>query len=744
MARNLGINIRIGADLKKFSKDMQNVQRQMKRTARSLKRSGQELSRSVSLPLGLAGAAMIKFASDTQESLNKVDVAFGSSSKQVKDFADTTLKSFGIARGSALDMAATFGDMGTSMGLTQSQAADMSTKLVGLAGDLASFKNIRIDIAQTALNSIFTGETESLKKLGIVMTQANLSAFALEQGIKKPFKAMSEAEKTMLRYQFVMAKTSNAHGDFERTGGGAANQMRIFQESLKELADDFGQIILPAFTKIITKVNAMVKSFSSMSEGTKKVILVVAGLAAALGPLMIAMSSVISAGAKVLPMLSKMALGFGKWLAAIGPVGWAIIGVTAAVAAAISIYKSFNKETERLTEAQKQERKTQKELSDAYRSAAIEAGAARIKLMRLNDVITDNTIRESTRRDAISKLRMEMPEYLNQLSDEELLTKGAVTQIDMHVKALKRKALALAFASKAQDAANRLAALEYQKATRGQRPTTVSQTRLTADGVEVMDERALEQAQNFFDTQSKTINEGIAQAEKDLDLLMGLQQKYEDANSGGEFVFSEVESKLKDVGDVYDELLKKGHIDWLSGGEDLVEQSEELDDSLKSLGETYDDLLKKGKIDWLAGGEEIVEQTTSKVDSLGAAIQKVRDDLKYIAGDLAVELGRSLGNAVMGVENAFDNLKKALLDTLSALMRNAGLALISTLAPPNIALGLGLLVASGFTSAIGSNIGAGNTAMTNGPQDIMVESTVRGEDIVLVSSRNIRVKSRTR
>ena len=305
MARNLGINIKIGADLKQFSTDMQNAQRQMRRTSRKFKQMGSSMTRSLTLPLGLMGGAMIKFASDTQESLNKVDVAFGDSSKSVQEFSKTTLKSFGIARGSALDMAATFGDMGTSMGLSQDRAAEMSMKLVGLAGDLASFKNIRIDVAQTALTSIFTGETESLKKLGVVMTQANLSAFALEQGITKPIKAMSEGEKTMLRYQYVMAKTANAHGDFERTGGGAANQMRIFQEGLKELGDTFGQIVLPMFTNVVQKANQLVQWFGSLNESTKKVILAVGGLVAVLGPVVYGLGTFIES-------LTKLGITMGE------------------------------------------------------------------------------------------------------------------------------------------------------------------------------------------------------------------------------------------------------------------------------------------------------------------------------------------------------------------------------------------------------------------------------------------------
>lgn len=327
MAKNLGINIKIGADLKNFSKDMQNAARQMKKTGRQLQSIGSSLSRTLTLPLGLAGAAMIKFASDTEESLNKVDVAFGDSSKEVKDFADTTLKSFGIARSSALEMASTFGDMATSIGINQSAAASMSTKLVGLAGDLASFKNIRIDVAQTALNSIFTGETESLKKLGIVMTQANLSAFALEKGIQKPIQAMSEGEKVMLRYNFVMEKTANAHGDFERTGGGAANQMRIFQEGLKQLAEQFGKIILPMFTKLVHKLNSALTWFNDLSEGTKKFIVVIGSIVATVGPVLLVFAKINMAVAALIPTLAKLGIAITGSLGPIALFAAAIVGL---------------------------------------------------------------------------------------------------------------------------------------------------------------------------------------------------------------------------------------------------------------------------------------------------------------------------------------------------------------------------------------------------------------------------------
>jgi len=322
------LKVRITGDASKLVSALKQANTKVSAFGTAMKNAGRNLSIGLTLPLAVAGGAAIKFASDFQESMNKVDVAFGNSKQQVKDFAQTTLKQFGIAEGSALDMAALFGDMATSMGLTRPAAADMSTSLVGLAGDLASFKNIGIDQATTALAGVFTGETESLKKLGIVMTEANLKQFAMEQGIASNIKTMSQAEKVALRYQFIIAKTANAQGDFGRTSDGAANQMRIFQESLKELSAKFGQVILPMFTKLVSFANGLLQKFSELSPTTKKLIIVFAGIAAALGPVLYILGTLVTLAPAIGTALTVM----------MGPIGLIIAGLTAI---AVVIYKNW-------------------------------------------------------------------------------------------------------------------------------------------------------------------------------------------------------------------------------------------------------------------------------------------------------------------------------------------------------------------------------------------------------------------
>ena len=302
----------------------------LKNVGEKMSKIGKSMTTYLTLPLAAIAGASIKMASDFTESLNKVDVAFKNSSKEVRKFAETTLETFGIAEGTALDMAALFGDMATSMGVPTDKAADLSTAMVGLAGDLSSFKNINIKEVTTALNGVFTGETESLKRLGIVMTQTNLKQFALSKGMSDNIEVMTQAQKVQLRYAYILEKTKNAQGDFARTSDGSANQMRIFSESVKELSVAFGEILLPYFTKAITYVNKVVKAFVNLSPATKKIIVVVAGLVAVIGPLLIGLGFL---STTIIPALIT---GFGILL---GPIGL----ITAAVVAlGVVVYKNFD------------------------------------------------------------------------------------------------------------------------------------------------------------------------------------------------------------------------------------------------------------------------------------------------------------------------------------------------------------------------------------------------------------------
>ena len=309
------LEVGIGVDLKDLNEGLKRATSKFQEFGSKMESIGSMMSLAITAPLVLLSKQMIKLASDSEESTNKVNVAFGKSSDAIKQFASTSLTQFGIAKSEAMDMAATYGDMSTSMGLSQQQAAQLSTSLVALGGDLASFKNIGIDQANTALKGIFTGETESLKMLGIVMTEANLKAYALSKGFKGNYEDLTQSEKVLLRYNYVMANTTNAQGDFARTGGGAANQMRVFQGTLKEIGETFGSVILPYFTKAITYVNNLMKAFIGLDSNVKTAILAIGGIAAVAGPLTFIIGKVIDLGGYLKYLVTPVGL-FGVAMAA--------------------------------------------------------------------------------------------------------------------------------------------------------------------------------------------------------------------------------------------------------------------------------------------------------------------------------------------------------------------------------------------------------------------------------------------
>lgn len=301
-----------------FNEQTSSLQKKLNRVGDSFQGYGKKLTLGVTTPLALAGKKLVDSASDFEENLNKVDVAFGKNKKEVIAWSNTAIKQFGLSKNQALEATSLFGDMATSMGLTKPAAANMSTSLAGLAGDLASFKNISIDQAMTALKSVFTGETESLKELGIVMTQTNLDAFALANGFGKTIDQMTQAEQVQLRYAYVMEATKNAHGDYARTADGTANSMRTFMGSVDNLAIALGQNLLPAVTPLIHKATDLVNRFAELSPQTQTNIIKFGLLSAALGPVSFAIGTVSKGISGIIGVVGTAKSAWTKFTVAIG------------------------------------------------------------------------------------------------------------------------------------------------------------------------------------------------------------------------------------------------------------------------------------------------------------------------------------------------------------------------------------------------------------------------------------------
>lgn len=264
-ARNLQKNIQ------SLSGSMAGLEKNSRRGLLGIKGFGGQILSLAGLAGGVYGLITgiknaINYSSDLAEAQNVVEQGFGSLSYMADDFASNSVQAFGMSALSAKKMSGQFAAMGRSLGVVPERAAEMSLSLTGLAGDLASFWNVSHDVAQTALESVFTGETESLKRFAVVMTQANLQQFAYSKGINKSVSAMTQAEQAQLRYAYVMEATAAAHGDFSRTSAGWAGQVRILAGQFQNLAGIVGGGFKAAFLPVITVINALMAKIISLAN----------------------------------------------------------------------------------------------------------------------------------------------------------------------------------------------------------------------------------------------------------------------------------------------------------------------------------------------------------------------------------------------------------------------------------------------------------------------------------------------
>lgn len=218
------------------------------------------------------GAACIQLGSDVAEVQNVVDVSFGGMAYKMEEFADTAITSFGMSELAAKKTGSTYMAMAKGMGVADEAASDMAIALTGLSGDVASFFNLSQEDAAYKLRSIFTGETEALKDLGVVMTQANLQQYAMANGMNSNIQAMSQAERVALQYSFVMDSLKLAQGDFLRTQDSWANQTRILSMQWQQFMSIIGQALTTVLLPVVKMLNTIVAALINMANAFNAVI----------------------------------------------------------------------------------------------------------------------------------------------------------------------------------------------------------------------------------------------------------------------------------------------------------------------------------------------------------------------------------------------------------------------------------------------------------------------------------------
>lgn len=257
-------------EVEKLKKQTTTAANHVERQTAKMKKSFGGLGRAVASVLGVG--AIVAFAkscidlgSDLAEVQNVVDVSFGKMSGAVDAFAKNAITQFGLSELTAKKYMGTYGAMAKAFGVTGEAGYQMSAAITGLTGDVASFYNLSTDAAYTKLKSIFTGETESLKDLGVVMTQTALDQYALNNGFGKTTAKMTEQEKVMLRYRFVMSSLADASGDFARTSTSWANQVRVLSLQFESLKATIGQGLINAFTPVIRVINTILAKLQTLA-----------------------------------------------------------------------------------------------------------------------------------------------------------------------------------------------------------------------------------------------------------------------------------------------------------------------------------------------------------------------------------------------------------------------------------------------------------------------------------------------
>ena len=308
---------------------IRNASRSFASYTASARRNGSMISAFVTAPILLMAKSLKDAARDAQETSSKFDTVFKGLSKESQESANNLARNFGLSGTAAKQMLGDTGDLLTGFGFTKDSALELSTQVNELAVDLASFTNFSGGAkgASDALTKALLGERESLKSLGVAILDKDVKTKVSELVAKgHRFETMRQA-KAVATLAIAVEQSKNAIGDFSRTSEELANQERITSSRIQDLKESFGKALLPVALKLTKAVRGIVVTLQDLSPGAKKTIVVMAGIAAVVGPLLLLIGGLAIA---IPAVTAGFAVFGGISLAALAPIAVAAIGVAAA------------------------------------------------------------------------------------------------------------------------------------------------------------------------------------------------------------------------------------------------------------------------------------------------------------------------------------------------------------------------------------------------------------------------------
>jgi len=342
---------RASAQLAALGRDVQRLEGQVEGASRSFGGLGGVIGRlgQVGLAAGGVGAIVEGFrgatdavgglvaqASDLNEQVNRTGAVFGTAADQVIAFSRTTSQALGITQNDALEAAGNFGQLFQTAGLSSDAAADMSTTMVRLAADIASFNNLRPEDALEKLRSGLVGESEPLRTVGVLLSEEAVKAEAFRLGLARSTADLTEAVKVQARYSLILQQTGAAQGDFARTSTGLANAQRIIRASFVDIQSTLGQAFLPTVARaasfLAQELPRALEAARVVAAELAPALQAVADAASTLAPVLAAAFSgdfqgalqavvplVTAAGARLGPALAQWGQAFLDWVQQVGP-----------------------------------------------------------------------------------------------------------------------------------------------------------------------------------------------------------------------------------------------------------------------------------------------------------------------------------------------------------------------------------------------------------------------------------------
>lgn len=317
------LNIDLVANTAKFTSTMSSAQKTMALVGQKMTSIGKTMSAAVTLPLAAIGVAAVKMASDAAESASKFNTVFGTSAGVMSEFISGLQTTVPATTKQLQDMSSGLQDLLVPMGVIPEKALEMNKQFISLAADLASFNNIPMEQAMEKIRAGLVGSSEPLLAFGVDVRQAAVELKALELGLISEGGEITNSIRAQAVLAIAMEQSTFAIGDAARTAESLANQFKFIKRDALELVQTIGNILIPIVTPMIEAIGNALTKFRDMDSSMQTVIVTVALIVAAIGPLLLGLGFIIPA------------------IAALGPVIAVIFGPVGAIVAAVAIIVAF-------------------------------------------------------------------------------------------------------------------------------------------------------------------------------------------------------------------------------------------------------------------------------------------------------------------------------------------------------------------------------------------------------------------